>query len=76
MRRFPGRFPNEIEEGLDWFRFLRAVEAEHIERVEDRREMQVKGEIKSTDLLPSEWETIIEHDELLAEYGTGSEDER
>ena len=70
MRRFPGRFPNEIDEQLDWFRFLRAVESEHIERIEDKREMQIKGEIKPTDLLTSEWESILEHDEILAEYGT------
>jgi len=54
---------------MDWYRFMRAVEAEHMERIEERRELQVSGDIKSTDLTADEWAAIRRHDDILREYG-------
>ena len=54
----------EIDQ-MDWGRFLRAIEAQAIERIEDRR---VRGIEKPTSLEPEDWEAIREHDLLVAQY--------
>ena len=50
---------------MDWGRFMRAIEAQHIERMEERRE---RGIEKPDSLTPDDWQIIAEHDELLARY--------
>lgn len=67
LRRFPGRFLDEIDTQMDWARFMAAVKAEATERVEDRREMQMTGKLKAKDLSAADWEAIKRHDELLEE---------
>ena len=75
LQRFPGRFLDEIDEGMDWFRLLRAVEAEHIERVEDRRDMHNKKQIKAKDISQADWDSILEHDQIVAEWGSDGVDQ-
>ena len=67
LRRFPGRTLEELDT-VDWFRFMRALEAERIEKIEERRELHVTGKLEAKDLSTDDWESIKRHDELLAEY--------
>ena len=68
LKRFPGRTLEELDR-MNWFRLMRALEAERIQGIEERRELQITGKLKAKDLSASDWEAIKEHDELLAEYG-------
>jgi hypothetical protein len=52
---------------MDWGRFLRAIEAQAIERVEEKR---VRGIEKPDSLDADDWAAIAEHDELIARYDT------
>lgn len=52
---------------MDWGRFLRAIEAQAIERVEEKR---IRGIEKPDSLEAEDWEAIREHDELMARYDT------
>lgn len=45
---------------MDWLRFWRAIEAERIEQLEDRRSAFLAGKLK--DLPAEDWEQIAEHE--------------
>lgn len=62
LSRFPGRTLEELD-GMNWGRYLRAIEAEAIGAVEERRALQITGTIKT--LTADEWERVKEHDRLL-----------
>jgi len=47
---------------MDIFRFLRALQARGIERIEKTRKEQIKGEIKPESISSEEWKQIREHD--------------
>ena len=72
LRRFPGRFLDEIDTQMDWARFMRAVKAEAVERVEDKRAMQLTGKLKAKDLSEDDWAAIKRHDEVLEAEDQGS----
>lgn len=59
LRRFPGRTLDELDQ-MDWLRFWRAIEAERIEQLEDRRSAFLAGKLK--DLPAEDWEQIAEHE--------------
>lgn len=48
---------------MDWGRFLRAIEAQEIERVEFRRKAYIGGKVEKLD--KAEWAAIKAHDDLL-----------
>lgn len=48
---------------MDWMRFLRALDAEQIESIEERR-LAYLGK-KISELRSEEWERIAEHDEWI-----------
>ncbi|GIV82787.1 MAG: hypothetical protein KatS3mg051_2141 [Anaerolineae bacterium] len=54
---------------MDWLRYLRAMDAAEIERVERLRALQIAGKIKAADIAPEDWELIRQHDRLLADEG-------
>jgi len=58
---------------MDYGRFKRAIEAQYIETIEDKREMFNKNEIKAKDLSQSVWAEITEHDRLLMEMDDDGE---
>ena len=64
MRNFPGRTLDELDR-MDWPRYLRALEAAGIERVEDKRQQHIAGELGEEKLSAEIWEQIREHDELI-----------
>jgi len=57
---------------MDWARFMRAVKAEAVERVEDKRAMQLTGKLKAKDLSEDDWAAIKRHDEVLEAEDQGS----
>ncbi len=64
MRRFPGRTLEELDQ-IDIGRFMRAVQAERMESVEERRKAYLKDS-KATKLTDAEWEQIDYHERLLS----------
>jgi hypothetical protein len=52
---------------MDWGRYLRAMEAEHIGNIEEKRQAQISGIIEPKDVNAAEWEAIQEHTEWLEE---------
>ena len=68
LKRFPGRTLEELD-SIDWFRFMRALEAEKIERVEEKLELMTSKKLKAKDVSAADHKALIRHDELLAEYG-------
>ena len=64
MQRFPGRTLEELD-GMDWPRYLKALDAGNMEAVEDRRQLQQEGKINASDIDADEWEQILAHDRLL-----------
>lgn len=73
MRAFPGRFPNEILNELDFSLFSRITEARNIEAVELRRRAWYDT---GAELTAEEWEAIREHDDLVQDYTVKVQDER
>jgi hypothetical protein len=69
LERFPGRTLEELD-AMNWARYLRAIEAQSIEALEQRRALQVAGIIPT--LTAEEWERVKEHDQL-AEGDNGIE---
>ena len=65
LQHFSGRFLDEIDTQMDVFRFLRAVQARSIERIEQVRKDQIKGKIKAADTSGDEWKQIKRHDLLV-----------
>ncbi|MFZ1755038.1 MAG: hypothetical protein WBO46_14945 [Caldilineaceae bacterium] len=65
LRNFAGRTLEELD-AMDWPRYLRALDAASVERVEERRQRQIAGELGEDKLSASEWETIRAHDELMS----------
>lgn len=68
LRKFPGRTLDELDQ-MDWPRFLRAMEAEAIIRVEEKRSAFFRGDVKT--MSEDEWTMIVEHDELVKRWQTG-----
>lgn len=67
MRRFPGRTLEELDE-IDVGRFLRAVQAERMEGLEERRKAYLKDGSK-TKLTDAEWQQLDYHERLLTSGG-------
>lgn len=67
MRAFPGRFPNEILNELDFSLFSRITEARNIEAVEVRRRSWYET---GAELATEDWEAIREHDDLIGDHTT------
>lgn len=53
---------------MDWPRFLRAMEAEGILRVEEKRSAFFRGDLKT--MSEDEWTMIAEHDDLVKRWST------
>lgn len=51
---------------MDWPRFLRALDAAALEAAERKRAAYMAGEV--SELAPSDWKTIAEHDKLYTEW--------
>lgn len=64
MKRFPGKTLEELDQ-IDWLRFSRALEAERIAEIEQKRLDKLAGRI--SELSTEEWAAIAEHDEWLKE---------
>lgn len=73
MRMFPGRFPNEIIDGLDIATLNRILAAQRVAQVEDARLtwLNAGGEIAGED-----WLRIREHDKLVDDYTVRVDDGR
>jgi hypothetical protein len=54
---------------MDWGRYLRAIEAEHIGDIEEKRQMQISGIIEPKDVSAAEWESIQEHTQWIEANG-------
>jgi len=64
LRRFPGRTLDELDR-MDWPRYLRAIDAENIEAVEERRRLMLAGKIGKDGMTPDDWAAIRQHDEWV-----------
>jgi hypothetical protein len=53
---------------MDVFRFLRALQARGIERIEQTRSEFKKGKLKAENITADEWDRIKEHDEIIAAF--------
>jgi len=62
LQHFAGRFLDEIDTEMDIFRFLRALQARGIERIEQTRKEHIKGKIKPDAISSEEWKQIKAHD--------------
>jgi len=62
LRNFPGRTLEELDE-MDWFRYLRALQASGVEAAEDARIRFFDGDAKPPD--PSNKAAHRRHNELL-----------
>ena len=56
---------------MDWGRYLRVIEVEHIQALEARLEMHMTGKGEAANLTPDDWEQIAEHERLIEVYGDG-----
>jgi len=65
LQHFSGRFLDEIDTQMDVFRFLKAIQARGIERIEQTRKDQIKGKIKAADISTDEWKQIKRHDLIM-----------
>jgi hypothetical protein len=65
LRKFPGRTLEELD-AMNWPRYMRAMEAERIMQVEEKRLALLGGHIKS--MSADEWELIAENEELLRRH--------
>lgn len=65
LRKFPGRTLEELDL-MNWPRYMRAMEAERIMQVEEKRLALLGGHIKT--MTPDEWELIAENEELLRRH--------
>ncbi len=65
LKRFPGRFLEELDALMDWNRFLRSLEAERAEQIEVRRVLYLEGKLKADDISVDEWEVIEAHDAMM-----------
>lgn len=65
LKRFPGRFLEELDTLMDWNRFLRSLEAERAEQIEVRRSLYLAGKLKADDISTDEWEVIEAHDAMM-----------
>jgi len=52
---------------MDWGRYLRAVEAEHIGNIEEKRQAQISGLIEPKNITAAEWDAILVHTEWMEE---------
>ena len=64
LRKFPSRTLDELDM-MGWPRYLRAMQAEKIEAVEERRKLFMSDRIEASDLTSDEWEAIREHDRWI-----------
>lgn len=64
MRRFPGRTLEELDD-VDIGRFMRAVTAERMERIEERRKAYLDDD-NNAKLTDAEWLQIDYHERLLS----------
>lgn len=65
LKRFPGRFLEELDTLMDWNRFLRSLEAERAEQIEVRRVLYLEGKLKDSDITADDWEVIEAHDAMM-----------
>lgn len=66
LAHFPGRTLDELD-AMDWPRYLRALAARRVFRVEEQRTELIAGRIQT--LSEEDLNQIVEHDELMARYG-------
>jgi hypothetical protein len=64
LKQFPGRTLDELD-GMDYARYLRALEAQDVAETEQLRRLYLKGEIDADKQSGDVWESIKAHDELL-----------
>jgi hypothetical protein len=70
MERFPGRTLEELD-GLDWFRLMRALDAQQARDVERKRSDFLNKKLGRDGLTEEDWKLIAEHDELVGEITDG-----
>lgn len=72
LKRFPGKLLEELDE-MDWPRYWRALEAMHVDEIED---MRING---GNDLSTEQWLDIKRHDaiwrKVMAQYGDAAPDD-
>ena len=66
LDRFPGRTLEELDQ-MDTGRYLRALEAKEMVRIERRRQAFLDGALSAGDIAPDDWQAIREHDQLVNE---------
>lgn len=52
---------------MNWPRYLRALEAAEMERVEKVRLRQIEGKVKAEEVAADDWAAIQAHDAMLGE---------
>ena len=62
LRKFAGRTLEELDQ-INWPRYMRAMEAERVMQVEERRLALLGGHIKN--MSADDWELISENEEIL-----------
>lgn len=65
LQRFPGRTLEELD-GMDYGRFMRAVAAENMQNVEQRRRLHLDNS-KAIKLTDEDWIAIERHDRMMAD---------
>lgn len=65
---FPGRTLEELDR-IDLNRLHRALIARHMEQVEQRRQLFLKGKLKAEDIDADDWNLIREMDAIANELG-------
>ena len=64
LKRFPSRTLDELDE-MDWPRYLRAMHAEQVEAIEEKRRLFMTDRLEAKDLTADEWEAIRDHDRWI-----------
>jgi len=64
LKQFPGRTLEELD-GMNYARYLRAMDARYIEQIEQMRASYLKGEVPSRKQDSDVWAAIRDHDALL-----------
>jgi len=64
LKRFPGRTLDELDR-MDWMRYQRAIEAQHLIDLEAKVTAFHTGSLTASDLSERDWSEIRDNDLLL-----------
>lgn len=75
LRLFPGRTLEELD-GIDLARLKRALDAQHIERLEQTKRLFLDGKLEPDAIPPADWLEIRDYEAALDEFfGEGNGDQ-